>query len=53
MKQIQPASRTTPDEAVRGPEEHILEDKIESWRSVPGDVDDFIFSMQEQTQSER
>ena len=29
------------------------EEMISQWREVPGDVDDFIFSMQEQRVSER
>ena len=53
MKQLQPISRNAPDHPVSYPDDHILEDKIDSWRSVPGDVDDFIFSMQEYFESER
>ena len=53
MKQLQPISRNTPDHPVSCPDDHILEDKIDSWRSVPGDVDDVIFSMQEHFESER
>lgn len=29
------------------------EETINQWRKVPGDIDDFIFSMQEQRISER
>ena len=29
------------------------EDLISNWRNVPGDIDDFIFSMEEKRQSER
>lgn len=29
------------------------EDFVNNWRKVPGDVDDFIFSVQEKEQSER
>jgi len=30
-----------------------LDDLISNWRKVPGDIDDFIFSMEEKRQSER
>lgn len=29
------------------------DDLISNWRKVPGDIDDFIFSMEEKRQSER
>lgn len=29
------------------------DDLISNWRKVPGDIDDFIFSMEEKIQSER